>query len=334
MEKKYQVFVSSTYVDLIEERKEVIQALLESDCIPVGMEMFQATDEEQWSFIKQVISDCDYYILVVAGRYGSLTKEGISYTEKEFQYAVESKIPVLAFIHNDLDSIPSGKTDQKDELREKLKLFMNRVQTNRLIKKWSNGSELATQVIKSINHAKKATPRIGWIKADNLLDEDSLRENIELRKKIDLLEDEIKQLKSNEQLPSLSIKGTTNYVIKFEYEVYQTATLTEKFIESKVVKWFELINFLCSELFIANLTSSGIRNKLETYLLKISNLDYDGAPPIKEFALDADSLKVILAQLVSFELVEHIGNSGLGETYWGLTSKGRSYSIDSLIKTE
>ena len=34
MNKRYQVFVSSTFEDLQEERKEVMQALLELDCIP------------------------------------------------------------------------------------------------------------------------------------------------------------------------------------------------------------------------------------------------------------------------------------------------------------
>ena len=65
MEIKYQVFVSSTYKDLLEERQEVIQALLELDCIPVGMELFPATDDDQWTLIKRLIDDCDYYILII-----------------------------------------------------------------------------------------------------------------------------------------------------------------------------------------------------------------------------------------------------------------------------
>ena len=55
MDKRYQVFVSSTFEDLQEERKEVIQVLLESDCIPAGMELFQASDDDQWTLIKNVI---------------------------------------------------------------------------------------------------------------------------------------------------------------------------------------------------------------------------------------------------------------------------------------
>ena len=62
--KKYQVFVSSTYEDLKEERKEVMQALLELDCIPSGMELFPAADDDQWTLIKRVINECDYYIVI------------------------------------------------------------------------------------------------------------------------------------------------------------------------------------------------------------------------------------------------------------------------------
>ena len=82
MDKRYQVFVSSTFKDLEEERKHIIQTLMEMDCIPAGMELFPAADEEQWDFIKKVINDCDYYLLLIGGRYGSLSPEGIGYTER------------------------------------------------------------------------------------------------------------------------------------------------------------------------------------------------------------------------------------------------------------
>ncbi len=81
MEKRYQVFVSSTYADLKQERRNVTQVLMEMDCIPAGMELFAAADEEQWEFIKRIIDDCDYYLLIIGGRYGSTTPDGMSYTE-------------------------------------------------------------------------------------------------------------------------------------------------------------------------------------------------------------------------------------------------------------
>ncbi|WP_436668130.1 DUF4062 domain-containing protein [Latilactobacillus sakei] len=76
MEKiKYQVFLSSTYMDLSKERKQVLDVLLMADCIPAGMESFVATDDEQFNVIKKVIDLCDYYILILGKRYGSINKQ-------------------------------------------------------------------------------------------------------------------------------------------------------------------------------------------------------------------------------------------------------------------
>jgi hypothetical protein len=99
MDKRYQVFVSSTFTDLQEERRKVIQTIMELDCFPAGMELFPAADEEQWEFIRRVTDDCDYYLLLIGGKYGSVTVEGISYTEKEYDYAVQRGMRVLAFLH-------------------------------------------------------------------------------------------------------------------------------------------------------------------------------------------------------------------------------------------
>jgi hypothetical protein len=34
------------------------------------MELFPAADEDQWSLIIGVIDECDYYLLILGGRYG------------------------------------------------------------------------------------------------------------------------------------------------------------------------------------------------------------------------------------------------------------------------
>jgi hypothetical protein len=91
LDKRYQVFVSSTHEDLIEERQSVMHALLELDCIPSGMELFPAADDDQWTLIKRVIDDCDYYIVIIAGKCGSIGPTGLSYTRMEYEYAVSKK---------------------------------------------------------------------------------------------------------------------------------------------------------------------------------------------------------------------------------------------------
>jgi hypothetical protein len=86
--KKYQIFISSTFEDLTEERRLVTEAILSMNHIPVGMELFAAGNEDQWTFIKNRIQESDYYIVIIAERYGSIGPKGISYTEMEYRYAI------------------------------------------------------------------------------------------------------------------------------------------------------------------------------------------------------------------------------------------------------
>lgn len=191
MEKRYQVFVSSTYTDLKEERSKVIQTIMELDCIPAGMEIFPAIDDEQLNFIKRIIDDCDYYLLIIGGRYGTLSADGLSYTEKEFDYAVQKDIKVIAFIHENPDDIPLGKSEKDELLKEKLRNFKSRVSTGRLVKSWNKADELPGLVALSLSKTIKTYPAVGWVRANltsnfELLQElhDQRKENQELKDKI------------------------------------------------------------------------------------------------------------------------------------------------------
>ena len=82
MKKRLQVFISSTYIDLIEERQAAVSAVLKSGHIPAGMELFNASDKSQLDVIKKWIDESDVYMLILGGRYGSVEPEsGISYSQ-------------------------------------------------------------------------------------------------------------------------------------------------------------------------------------------------------------------------------------------------------------
>lgn len=181
MEKRYQVFVSSTFADLKEERRRVMQALMEMDCIPAGMELFPAADEEQWAFIKRVIDDCDYYLLIVGGRYGSVTPEGVSYTEKEYDYAVAKGMKVIVLLHEKPEEIPVGKSELAPEARAKLESFRGKVSTGRLVRFWTRAEELPGLVALSLSKTMKTYPAVGWVRANAVASEDILSQLNELR---------------------------------------------------------------------------------------------------------------------------------------------------------
>jgi len=58
-DKRYQIFISSTFLDLIDERQTVLRAVLELDHMPAGMELFPAADESAWQLIRDVIDGSD-----------------------------------------------------------------------------------------------------------------------------------------------------------------------------------------------------------------------------------------------------------------------------------
>ncbi len=186
---KYQVFISSTYADLVEERRKILDILLTADCIPAGMEAFVATDDEQFNVIKRVIDLCDYYILIIGKRYGSINDAtGISYTEMEYNYAIDKGIPVLVFAIDDSVVLSDDKIETDDIKKGKLAEFKSRAMRNRLASVWRDTSDLIGKVAIAIMKAKAEINRPGWHRGDNI---QSLAEVISLKEENEALKTEL-----------------------------------------------------------------------------------------------------------------------------------------------
>lgn len=167
--RKYQIFISSTYVDLKDERRAVIKSIMEMMHFPVGMEMFSPTDKKQWEIIKSTIDTSDYYVLILGQRYGSTVKNGkdniISYTEKEFNYARRMGKPILAFIISDSAMRLPNQMESDQFLSEKLRAFKGKVKkSGRIVDWWLDGSDLARKVVIALTKEFIETPSCGWVR--------------------------------------------------------------------------------------------------------------------------------------------------------------------------
>lgn len=211
MDKKYQVFISSTYSDLIEERKAVQEVILSMYQFPIGMEMFSAADEEQWEIIKETIDSSDYYILIIGHRYGSTTEtddgEIISYTEKEYRYAKENGIPILAFIIDDSVPILLENIENDENMKKHLFNFIEEVKTGRMVEWWTDTNDLKTKVALSLHKQINRKKRSGWIRADSFDIDGLQRELLKLTQKARELEEENTLLKqrTSDKIPNLSL---------------------------------------------------------------------------------------------------------------------------------
>lgn len=152
MNKKLQVFVSSTYTDLIEERQAAVQAILDAGHIPAGMELFKA-GKSQMKTIQKWIDESDVYMLILGGRYGSIEEEsGLSYTELEYRYALSKNMPVFAIVLDENFLCTKASLNTKDTIfeknnKEKYNLFKQNVKSN--VVKFINNIEQISSIIKS-----------------------------------------------------------------------------------------------------------------------------------------------------------------------------------------
>ena len=328
MEKRFQVFVSSTYADLKAERQHVIQALMEMDCIPAGMELFPAADEEQWEFIKKVIDDCDYYLLIIGGRYGSTTENGISYTEKEFDYAVENGLKVVALIHGAPDDIPFGKSEQDPDLRTKLLGFKDKVMDGRLVKFWKAAEELPGLVALSMTKTIKMYPAVGWVRASNVANENILQEINELRKENSVLQKSLKEVNAK---PESVINGIADIDSKFtfhgSYKVYRTgySTISSEF--KSTLSWKELFA-LISPYLVEHPNDTSVKMKLASALLEREGKSGSS------IEINDQEFKTATIQLKAYGLVKvnylETTKGGMA-LFWSLTASGERLMIESRV---
>lgn len=184
MEKYYRVFISSTQQDLLTERQAVICTLLKINCIPLGMEFFPSTGEHQWEIIKRSIEQCDYYLLIIAGMYGTINCSGvggeeyrnISYTEMEYTYARSLNKPIIACIHNNICSLPYNKIEKTIRNRKKLDAFRKSVKDTVETQFWGNKDELCAKISTSMPSAFVCRPAPGLIPAS--IAEDRLQDSM------------------------------------------------------------------------------------------------------------------------------------------------------------
>jgi hypothetical protein len=144
--RRIQVFLSSTYADLKNERQAVTQALLRMNmCIPAGMELFTASNQPPWDVITRAPEGTDYLVLIIHNRYGSFVPDSnIGYTEREYDYAIDHGIPVLPFLSEDVSML--REHIESPEHQAAWKAFRNKVEARHTMERWTTKADLVSRV--------------------------------------------------------------------------------------------------------------------------------------------------------------------------------------------
>jgi len=192
-EKKLQVFVSSTYADLRDERQAAVEAILTAGHIPAGMELFAAGDDSQMQVIRRWIDESDIFMLVLGGRYGSIEPgAGKSYVHLEYEYAVGTGKPVFAVVveaaHVEERVKVFGTSAMETEHPQEQRAFREQVQS-RIVRFWRDPRDIKLAILEALPEYASRDDLVGWTRGSTNIDYANVaeqlaqltRENMELR---------------------------------------------------------------------------------------------------------------------------------------------------------
>ena len=330
MQKVYHVFISSTYADLKEERRTVSGAVSKAGYVAEGMELFPASSQQQFDFIKRVIDRCDYYVVILGGRYGSLADDNIGYTEKEYEYALEKGMSILAFIHADTGQIASSKTEQNPDNIDRLYKFRERLTSSNLVDFWTSPDELATKVAVALAQETNLNPSVGWVRGDQAIDPKLIQELEDARRERDEL---LKLTNSNDNfsfpdwMPKIDEEFELEYSINFtEIKLRQLGDTynpkkdtTTGTLQSNWRKIFcsigdDLYNGINVH-YLANSIMHTLLRKISDSYIKQNLSSYENINPTYELNIPNDKAR---DHLLGYNLIETKTRSSNGREYTSL----------------
>lgn len=172
MEKKiYTAFVSSAFQSLRDERNITINSLLDFRIMPVGMEHFTVSTNGEFSDIEEIIDDADLFIMLMGSTYGSCDENGVSWTEREYLYAVQKNKPMIVIICQKLADNRQKPISALTEDERKQVEFSNRIAFARTV---SEEFDIQTIIVQFINTCD-LSKCVGWTRhAEPTLNEEAL----------------------------------------------------------------------------------------------------------------------------------------------------------------
>ncbi|MGH8625184.1 MAG: DUF4062 domain-containing protein [Gammaproteobacteria bacterium] len=148
---KRTAFIASTTMDLVEHRKAAQDACLRVGIFPVAWEDFPARDVDATTELRHMVDESDIFICILGQRYGSMSKDtGISFTEMEFDRAVERGLPILVFTMHQDHPVTLDAISVDNDSREKLERFKEKACRDRLWVEFKSPEDLRGRILEAL----------------------------------------------------------------------------------------------------------------------------------------------------------------------------------------
>ena len=328
MHTKYLFYISSTLDDVKGERKELVRIISELGSIPVVMDAFDITREEDRRIIRKVIEECDYFINLTAYK-GGVMVDTDSSLELEYSYAVKAGKPVLALLIGEKARWKESKKENTEAAAKALEVFKKKLRTHKH-ETWINQSDLRHKALELITREMNLNPGRGWVPSTEAIDPCVANELSRLIRENDVLKSQIRIdgadiiKKVREQIKhALKVLAANRIPLSFYY------VDGKNWENPTVFRYLRLFKLLAPEFQTSKNTQD-----LSRFLGNILNPDLDKTVR-KDFPTPTNTIKKIMADFSLLKLVKYTGSGDDGS--WEMTEFGKeayaAYRLRQLEKT-
>lgn len=332
LDKRYQVFISTSGAEMQPERMVLAQTL-------VGMGFFSWGLEQRTplstAFARRQIDDCDYVVVLLGSSYGEQSVSGVGYMHLEYIYAVTKQKPIIVFMHDEPAAREVALHDDKPELRDKFQEFRKLLQ-NEVDQVFTYRSlrDLEMAVRFNLPQMLERYPVLGWVRPQNTQ---------VLQDEIDQLKNKLEQLETEsgkrEVDPFLSLpKVSMHEFFSFEYRMhaYQDGNFKELKIQKKMT-WAQLLSVLGST-FVHPTPEEFFSKRMNEYLnetgLQDARMDMPRAHAVARAQVNIRALHSIKMQMRQNEWIIQSGRDDRQRMLWQVTPKAQKLMESNLLDND
>jgi len=310
MYKKYLVFISSTQEDLKAERRELAKVVTELGAIPVTMDAFDNTLEEDRRVICKAIKECDYFINLTAHKIGEKLDKSYS-LELEYAYAKKADLPVLALIINDKARWKESKKEKDASAVSSLEAFKTSLKSHSN-DTWSNIGELRQKALSLLSREMNLTPRRGWVPSTEAVEPSVANELSRLIRENEILKTRIKMEKPDFAVNlGEKVKQTLRVLAHNHVSLSFYYANGENWENTKTFRYLRLYRLLAPE-FSTPKTALDISR----FLGNILNPDLSKIIR-KDFPVPSNTVKKVMADFILLKLMRFTGTETYEMTEFG-----------------
>lgn len=270
---------------------------------------------------QRLIDACEYFVILLGGRYGTLSPLGLSFPHREYIFAATRRKPVLALIHDQPLGLPDDAREATREGQVRRDDFARLLENKVLTYRWRETAELTELMGQVMPAMMREYPTPGWVRADRMASGDETRA---LREQLAALEKEREMLLGGGRSVARNLaRGSDRVALAYSCDVFEGGDCKQA-MTRRELNWDGI--FACvAPLMLEPVVEPVLRKALEEHIaqqaLRDVRAEFPKAHAVRNVTLTDQAFNQIKVQLRALGLIARATGPGAG-VQWRLTAQG------------